>query len=77
MSLFILIRITVDWLLAFVHQGERRASKEADQEGRPFLRQCRSSTDFLWSWRMPVAAELPLRPEEISEGEGNGQSVLY
>lgn len=36
MSLFILIRITVDWLLALVHQGERRASKEADQEGRPF-----------------------------------------
>ena len=55
--------------------------KKGLKRGRPareaFLRQCRSSTDFLWSWRMPAAAELPLRSEEISEGEGNGQSVLY
>lgn len=54
MSLFVLISITEDWLLALAHHRERgRPGREA------FLRQCRSSTDFLWCWRMPVTADLP------------------
>jgi len=76
MSLFVLISITVVWLLASVHRGKRGLRR-----GRPgreaLLMQCRSRADFLWSWRMPVAAELPSRPEEVSEGEGNGRSVPY
>lgn len=31
-----LINITVDWLLALIHQGGRRVSKATDREGRPF-----------------------------------------
>lgn len=71
----------------FAQHHSRRAvclssprGKRGLRRGRPgrvgFPKHCRPSTGFLWSWRMLAAAELPLRPEEISGGEGNGQRVL-
>lgn len=65
-------------LAACLNSPRGKKGLKSNKPGREaFRRQCRSNTDFLWSWRMPVAAELPLRPEEVSEGEGSGQSVLY
>lgn len=76
-SLFVLISITVDWLLASVHHRERRVSYRCRPGREAFPRQCRSSTDFLWCLKDADDHRSALGPEEISEGEGNGQSVVY
>lgn len=58
-SLFVLISITADWLLALVHHREGRVSYRGRPGREAFLKQCRSSTDFLWCWRMTMTADLP------------------
>lgn len=57
-SLFVLISITVGWLLASVHHRERRVSYRGRPGREAFPRQCRSSTDFLWFWRMLMTTDL-------------------
>lgn len=59
MSLFVLISITGDWLPALVHHRGRGVPYRGRPGREAFLRHCRSSTDFLWCWRMLMTADLP------------------
>lgn len=67
-SLFVLISITVGWLLASVHHRERRVSYRGRPGREAFPRQCRSSTDFLWCWRMLMTTDLPWDQRKSQRG---------